>query len=53
MTQCSCTFPVPPFQSSVAKATLIIYVSGFLASFVVKYINKYLGRYVSYTLLYI
>lgn len=33
-------------QSSVAKATLVIFVSGLLASFVVKYINKYLGRYV-------
>lgn len=35
-------------QSSVAKATLIIFVSGLMASFIVKYINKSLGRYVRY-----
>ncbi|XP_065911005.1 major facilitator superfamily domain-containing protein 12-like [Dysidea avara] len=37
-------------RSSVAKATLIIYVSGFIASFTNKYINKYLGRYITYFL---
>jgi len=39
-------------QSSVAKATLIIYVSGFLTSFANKYINKFLGRYVSHDVLH-
>lgn len=43
-------FVVILHQSSVAKATLVIYVSGFLATFAVKYINKYLGRYVRYSI---